>query len=96
MVVRFVGVIRVPLCARECLLEITHRYTFTFTQALHTPRRVPHGGGLKGRHAHGEPVCVSRLPHGLFTRSRSFYIFTGTVTVWGAAACAYSPLPSRL
>ena len=66
MVVRFVGVIRVPLCARECLLEITHRYTFTFTQALHTPRRVPHGGGLKGRHAHGEPVCVSRLPQGLF------------------------------
>ena len=34
--------------------EITHRHTFTFTQALHTPRRVPHGGGLKGRHAHGE------------------------------------------
>ena len=33
----------------------THRHTFTFAQrhlALHTPRRVPHGGGLKGRHAH--------------------------------------------
>ena len=37
-----------------CVSEITHRHTFTFTQALHTPRRVPHGGGLKGRHAHGE------------------------------------------
>ena len=33
----------------------THRHTFTFAQrhlALQTPRRVPHGGGLKGRHAH--------------------------------------------
>ena len=47
-----------------CVSEITHRHTFTFTQALHTPRRVPHGGGLKGRHAH---VCVSRLPPVPFT-----------------------------
>ena len=29
--------------------EITHRHTFTFTQALHTPRRVPHGGGVCAR-----------------------------------------------
>ena len=34
------------------VLKLTHRHTFT--QALHTPRRVPHGGGLRGRHAHGE------------------------------------------
>ena len=58
MVVRFVRVIRLPACARVSRVsrvsEITHRHTFTFTQALHTPRRVPHGGGLKGRHAHGE------------------------------------------
>jgi hypothetical protein len=27
-----------------CVSEITHRHTFTFTQALHTPRRVPHRG----------------------------------------------------
>ena len=51
MVVRFVCVIRVPVCARAprvcpvCVLEITHRHTFTFTQALHTPRRVPHSVG---------------------------------------------------
>ena len=46
-------VLRVCACvSRE--LEITHRHTFTFAQALHTPRRVPHGGGLKGQHTHGE------------------------------------------
>ena len=42
----------VPCVSR--VSEITHRHKFTFTQALHTPRRVPHGGGLEGRHAHGE------------------------------------------
>ena len=51
MVVRFVCVIRVPVCAR--VLEVTqthiHIHTHTFT-----PWRVPRGGGLEGRHAHGE------------------------------------------
>ena len=41
-------------------------------------------------------VCPGSPKVFLFTRSRSFYIFTGTESVWGAAACAYSPLPSRL
>ena len=49
-----------------CVLEITHRhtftFTFTFTQALHTPRRVPQGGG------------VSQLPRcpGVFSVFTSF------------------------
>ena len=34
----------VRLCV-PCVSEITHRHTFKFTQALHTPRRVPQGGG---------------------------------------------------
>ena len=38
---------------RECVLEVTqthiHIHTHTFT-----PWRVPRGGGLEGRHAHGE------------------------------------------
>ena len=75
MVVRFVGVIRVPLCARECLLEITHRYTFTFTQAIHTRRRVPPVSPC---------VCPGSPKVFLFTRSRSFYIFTGKKTPGGA------------
>ena len=45
---------KVPCVSRVCVSEITHRHTFTFTQALKTPRCVPHGGDLKGRHAHGE------------------------------------------
>ena len=63
MVVRFVGVIRMPVCARASrlcpvwcvsrVLEVTqthiHIHTHTFT-----PWRVPRGGGLEGRHAHGE------------------------------------------
>ena len=32
----------------------TQTHIYIFTQALHTQRRVPHGGGSKGRHAHGE------------------------------------------
>ena len=52
---------RVPVCARAgarvcpvCVPCVrNHRHTFTFTKALHTPRRVQHGGGLNGRQAHG-------------------------------------------
>ena len=38
---------------RVCQKSLTDT-AFTFTQALHTPRRVPHRGGLKERPAHGE------------------------------------------
>ena len=44
-----------PVCVSTvCVRNHTQTHTFTFTQALHTPRRVPHGGGLKGQHTHGE------------------------------------------
>ena len=33
----------------SCVSEITHGHTFTFTQAFHTRRRVPHGGGVCAR-----------------------------------------------
>ena len=45
--------IRVPVCPVSRVLEVTqthiHIHTHTFT-----PWRVPRGGGLEGRHAHGE------------------------------------------
>ena len=50
MVVRFVRVIRVPACARVSRVsrvsEITHRHTFTFTQAIHKSVRVPAPPGV--------------------------------------------------
>ena len=58
------------MSVRVDVSEITHRHTFTFTQAFHTPRCVPHGGDLKGRHAHGELEahggCGVPAPPGVF------------------------------
>ncbi len=54
LVVRFVCV---PLCVRvfrvSRVLEVTQTHIHIHTHTL-TPWRVPRGGGLEGRHAHGE------------------------------------------
>ena len=47
LVLRLVHLLELRFVCLSRVSEITHRHTFTFTQALHTPRRVPHGGGLK-------------------------------------------------